>query len=405
MADMLEDVEDFFAEDNVNSRPTQPTRQQAPRAGGWGGGGSAKVLDGEEEVIRPFSPGGGDEVQGFDADDDNAGSNVAPTEQQAAAPKKDKAAALLDMMGKKAEEKGHRPTIFADTSRPPAASSARNTNGNQARQPAPATEYNTQGAAPPVISDSKIEFFRRRWLQTVLGGPRFLFAGDSKPPLSLLAAQILLWLMPIVVGVPCSILHCAAKDSCPDAAFSSPILAPVIAGGIYLLIYAVLQILRARFRERVGIEGSSTKPSVLVEEDHVQGSLFSSSGLAFLLPSRGVRGVVPAVAGACALGVAVHFLSPDLTQAAAASSSLSAASATLMAVGWLVLAVGLYSATAHAPPEPNRYHGDAAWGEGPLGSASRAGHVLLCMLPGTIDASLNYNSPWPRVALALLPVL
>lgn len=134
--------------------------------------------------------------------------------------------------------------------------------GNQARQPAPATEYNTQGAAPPVISDSKIEFFRRRWLQTVLGGPRFLFAGDSKPPLSLLAAQVcagpplMLRAAPFLVTaltfmpadlavahadrrrgssslsrpafallslcfmsgantghqVPCSILHCAAKD-------------------------------------------------------------------------------------------------------------------------------------------------------------------------------------------------
>lgn len=32
--------------------------------------------------------------------------------------------------------------------------------------------YDAQGTHPPVLSDAKIEFVQRRWLQTLLGGPK-----------------------------------------------------------------------------------------------------------------------------------------------------------------------------------------------------------------------------------------
>ena len=85
-----------------------------------------------------------------------------------------------------------------------------------------------------MLNDSKIAFARRRWLQTNLGGPKLLTASGYAPP-AFAAAQLLLWLLPIAIGVPLSLtLHTASSSWVP----------PIIAAAAMLLIHSSLQLAR-----------------------------------------------------------------------------------------------------------------------------------------------------------------
>jgi len=256
--------------------------------------------------------------------------------------------------------------------------------------------YNAQGAAPPVLNDSKVEFARRRWLQTNLGGPKLLTPSGCAPP-GLVLVQVLLWLLPVAVGVPLSLV----ADS-----MSSPWLAPIIAAGATLVLHSAIQAMRMSGGSRVApVSNASGKASMLVEEDEVDFALFSRQGLAFLVPALGWAALPYGVCSAALVGVATLYLSPARTSIALGQSALgwsgvSGATAGYLACGWLCTALAAYSLNAHAPPEPNRYSPLEAGGV--FGPTSRALHMLLIMVPAVAWAGSDLVGT--RALCAALPL-
>jgi hypothetical protein len=59
------------------------------------------------------------------------------------------------------------------------------------------------GNTAPVLNDYKVAFARRRWAQAVLGGVNlFINDGASSVPVYVYLIQVVLALVPLIVGLP-----------------------------------------------------------------------------------------------------------------------------------------------------------------------------------------------------------
>ena len=387
------------AESPAQERAVAPAQASATKGGLFGFGKAA-------EEPRPFTPLSDDAQEPAGASAERSPGD-APKPAPTPAPKPvDRATALLQQLEAKAEQQkagawGRPSRSAAAAGAPKSAGAGTAAAGAGARAPggagAQGSSYNAQGAAPPVLNDSKIEFARRRWLQTNLGGPKLLTPSGCAPP-GLVLVQMLLWLLPVVVGVPLSVL----ADS-----MSSPWLAPTIAAGATLALHSAIQAVRMSGGSRVAPVGdASGKTSMLLEEDEVDFALFSRQGLAFLVPALGWAALPYGVCSAALVGVATVYLSPDRTSIALRQSALegagvSGATAGYLACGWLCTALAAYSLNAHAPPEPNRYSPLEAGGV--LGPTSRALHMLLIMVPAVVWT--GGDQVLTRALCAALPLL
>ena len=408
----LEDVDDFFdvpAGPPVrNARRPGPVRAATPpeqnevkvKASGVFGGFGFKA-SGEPRPFTPLSDagepvGGAPDAKAIpvggahDAKDIQAGGRkstaLPPQPSHSPAPKSvDKATFLLQQLEQKAEQQ--KAGAWGRPTRSSAAAKAAPTSADAAvsspsRGDQPST-YNSQGAAPPVLNDNKIEFARRRWLQTNLGGLKLLTSSGCAPP-GFLIAQILLWLLPVAIGLPL----------CMVAASMS--LAPVIAGAAMFAIHGALQIARRSGGSRVAPGEASGKASMLREEDEIDFGLLSRQGLSFLVPALGWAAVPYALCSAALVAVATVYLSPVSVSTALGEG----ATAAYLPCGWLCVALAGYSLNAQPPPEANRYCSDDNGGV--LGPTSRALHMLLVMVPAI--ALPGCDMVYSRALCASLPL-
>jgi len=357
--------------------------------------GSAK------EEPRPFTP-----ISDADALECQQGGQPAvrkplgPAPQTSAAPKPmDRASALLQQLESKAEQQKAgawgRPNRSVPTTKTTAgeASGAVDNSTGGGQQPA---SYNAQGAAPPVLNDSKIEFAQRRWLQTNLGGPKLLIPSGCAPP-GFVVAQMLLWLIPVMIGVPLSLVA---------GSMSSSWLGPAIAGGAMLGLHCTIQLARTTGGSRVAPGEASGKASMLVEEDEIDFALLSRQGFSFLVPALGWATLPYGLCSGALVGVATAYLSPAavavaLGESNTGSDGISGATTGYLVCCWICVALSAYSLHAQPPPEPNRYSSMEAGGV--FGPTSRALHMLLVMVPALAFAGCDVLIS--RALCAVLPIL
>mmetsp|Transcript_25043 Transcript_25043/g.57669 ORF Transcript_25043/g.57669 Transcript_25043/m.57669 type:complete len:1323 (-) Transcript_25043:31-3999(-) len=205
----------------------------------------------------------------------------------------------------------------------------------------PTERVNTDFA--PVLNEYKLEFFKRRFAQSVFGGARFNLT--KRAPFYVYAFQLLIFVLPAIVGIVFSQLQ-------ESQIIESVWISMAVGGGVMSICFAALQGMSGYLRTTGVVELGGL--DMLKEEDEVdfEGCL-SPETFEFVLPSKG--GILSVLAQGSATfvlcGLSIGYLVPSAVNHSIGNSGISSA---LQAVGWLVLCLSQYGLTAVVAPEPNQ---------------------------------------------------
>lgn len=231
-------------------------------------------------------------------------------------------------------------------------------------------------ASAPLINDYKLQFLRRRWLQTLLGGVRF----PEGAPLYAHLLQLLLLLVPFGIGGVCTALA--------ETGVAAVWLAATLAG-LFTLLYGILLVVVSS-RATSGTEWMTARSGTAMnvgEEDEADFDGPCSAGTRrFLLPQQRSRPVVALHLSVAALLVAgtTAFLLPVTSVQQVFSPPASYA---VFCFGWLSACLAAYGLLAGPPSEPSRFRPLLA--PGYFGVPSRAGHIGILILVWAAVAPLR----------------
>ncbi len=204
------------------------------------------------------------------------------------------------------------------------------------------------GSGVPLLNDYKLEFFWKRFPQTIIGGAKLRLGYDA--PTYVYLNQILLLLFPWLLGGICTILVELLKIDDEIGVY--------IFGGLMILYTLAINIISAYIQSR----GSSRKSvqgniqNVLSEDDEIEfTSCCGFETIAFIVPGKKYRLNIllhALIAGGVG-GLGFWYLLPQTLNNV--YSNNVAATVLLYMFGWVALLVGLYSLTVGPPPEPATY--------------------------------------------------
>lgn len=170
-----------------------------------------------------------------------------------------------------------------------------------------------EGTAP-ALNEYKVAFFRRRFLQTILGGVDLLAKGSL--PLSVRLFQLCLLIYPVILAVPFTLLielhllrNWISELIC--AGLSS--LFKLNSLGCFVICNILLQWISFRVRRKVSMAVLPLEPTLADDDEYYFEGFFSPEAFHFLLPPKDRLGhLVSHVAlSGLIMGLSVGYLLPS----------------------------------------------------------------------------------------------
>lgn len=196
-----------------------------------------------------------------------------------------------------------------------------------------------QGAKIPFINDYKLQFFWRRFPQTLSGGLRLKLGVPCYVDLY----QVIVFLFPVIIGGIFTVL--AELEMIKDY------VSCYIYGGFMGSAVICVQLLRLFARRHSNNEEKQSQHNVLAEDDDVEfTSCCSRETFEFIFPAKTytlnifIHGIFSGVM----CGLSFLYLLPSTIQNANFNAGESI---VLLILGWLTLCIANYSLTVQPPPE------------------------------------------------------
>jgi hypothetical protein len=193
----------------------------------------------------------------------------------------------------------------------------------------------------PLLNDYKLEFFAKRFPQTLLGGLKLRLGYDA--PFYVYCNQVLVFLAPLVLGGIFTILseYEVLSSSICCYVYGCLVTCLVLTANLYVW-----------FTSRRYTNVSKVQPNLLAEEDEVEfESCCGMETFQFIFSSKktAIKIVVQGLFSGLLGAVLFLYLLPTNLKNLYASTVITV---ILYAFGWLVVCVAQYSLTASPPPEP-----------------------------------------------------
>lgn len=198
-----------------------------------------------------------------------------------------------------------------------------------------------EGGGAPLLNDYKLEFFWKRFPQTLLGGIKLKLGYDA--PFYVYVNQVLMFLVPVVLGGLLTI--CAEFDIITDVYVSS-----YIYGGLMVVFVISTQIF-SWFMHRSSTSLAKFQKNLLAQDDEVD--FVSCCGLEtvnFIFPAKKfmVNMVIHGLISGIVCGLMFLYLLPSYLNGLYTNTG---ATVVLFILGWWTVCIAQYSLTSASPPE------------------------------------------------------
>ena len=193
------------------------------------------------------------------------------------------------------------------------------------------------GAKAPFLNDYKLQFFRKRFPQTLTGGLRF----NIGAPCYVYFYQTIVFLWPAILG--------AIFTTLTEFHVLEDYLSCYIFGGILALTATCVYLLRLYFSRDPYTKGSQTsRHNVLADDDQIEfSSCCDKDTFLFIFPAKMYQLLHGAVL-AVLCGMTFLYLLPSRLQDVGYSTG---ATIVLLIFNWLTLCIASHSLTVQPPPE------------------------------------------------------
>lgn len=198
----------------------------------------------------------------------------------------------------------------------------------------------------PLIDDLKRDFVIRRVVQTFFGGAKLKLG--YKAPLCVYILQILVLLMPCLIGIVFVILTELKILVYPQYMYSFGIV-------MFCFVFFNQCFSRNTNRKVSQVSDVKKKSNVLSESDQIEFiSCFSFEMMQFVIPPKKhfVNVIFHGLVSAVMCGMAIHFMLPFIMRNSWNDDVLMW---FMMIIGWFSLCVAQYSLTTVSAPEPAVY--------------------------------------------------
>ena len=198
-----------------------------------------------------------------------------------------------------------------------------------------------EGGGAPLLNDYKLEFFRKRFPQTLLGGLKLKLGYDA--PFYVYLNQVLVFLVPFLLGGLLTI--CAEFEVINDVYINS-----FIFGGLMIIFVLSTQAL-SWFMRRSSTSLAKFQKNFLAQDDEVD--FVSCCGLEtidFIFPAKKfvVNMVIHGLISGIVCGLMFLYLLPSYLNGL---YSQTGATVILYILGWWTVCIAQYSLTSTSPPE------------------------------------------------------
>ena len=199
----------------------------------------------------------------------------------------------------------------------------------------------------PFLNEYKLVFFWKRFIQTLLGGPKLRLGYDA--PVYVYINQVALFILPFVLGGLVTLLV---------ELEAVPWYIGVYIHGTLMVLYVLSAqsiSLFAQKRSSAGVSRIGTLQNVLAEEDEVEfDSCLDGETFKFIVPIKKwkINIVVHALISGAMCGLGLWFLLPSTLHLLFHSVG---ATVIIFIFGWFTLCVAQYPLTTTGPTEPATY--------------------------------------------------
>lgn len=198
-----------------------------------------------------------------------------------------------------------------------------------------------EGGGAPLLNDYKLEFFWKRFPQTLLGGLKLKLGYDA--PFYVYLNQVLVFLVPLVLGGLLTI--CAEFEVITDVFICS-----YIYGGL-MVVFVVCTLLVSWFKRRNSTSLAKFQKNLLAQDDEVD--FVSCCGLEtvdFIFPAKKFIGnmIIHGLISGIVCGLMFLYLLPSYLNGLYSNTG---ATVVLFVMGWWTVCIAQYSLTSTSPPE------------------------------------------------------
>lgn len=198
-----------------------------------------------------------------------------------------------------------------------------------------------EGGGAPLLNDYKLEFFWKRFPQTLLGGLKLKLGYDA--PFYVYLNQVLVFFVPLVLGGLLTI--CAEFEVISDVYICS-----YIYGGL-MVVFVVCTQLVSWFMRRNSTSLAKFQKNLLAQDDEVD--FVSCCGLEtvdFIFPTKKfiANMIIHGLISGIVCGLMFLYLLPSYLNGLYSNTG---ATVVLFIMGWWAVCIAQYSLTSTSPPE------------------------------------------------------
>lgn len=197
-----------------------------------------------------------------------------------------------------------------------------------------------EGGGAPLLNDYKLDFFWKRFPQTILGGPKLRLGYDA--PFYVYVNQILVFLLPFILGGLFTLLAELDVMLAVNCCYTY--------GSLMVIFVLSLQLVSWVIRQR-SANLAKLQVNVLAEDDEVEFvSCFGAETVEFIIPGKkfAVNMVLHALVSGGMCGLMFLYVLPSTLNGLFSNTG---ASVILFILGWWTVCSAQYSLTSGPPPE------------------------------------------------------
>ena len=227
-----------------------------------------------------------------------------------------------------------------------------------------------ESGGAPLLNDYKLDFFWKRFPQTLFGGPKLKLGYDA--PFYVYINQVVVFLMPFMFGGLFTFLA--------EYEVLTPVNCCYIYGCIIMALVFVAQILSWQVRKH-STNVTKLRGNVLAQDDEINfASCCGAETVDFVFSGKKftINMFIHAVFSGAHCGLLFLYLLPSTLNVVFGNAGVTG---LLYAVGWLTLCVSQYSLTVSPPPEPATFRALDTWEIAPL---MRPFYTVMCGLIGIL---------------------
>lgn len=223
------------------------------------------------------------------------------------------------------------------------------------------------GSGIPLLNEYKEQFFWRRFLQTLLGGPKLRLGYDAPPYVYLM--QVALFSIPLILGIVFTVLT--------ETGVASDVVAVCLYGGVIVIFVLATQVVSMLVRQRettISPLATNTQ-NMLAEDDELFFESCCSVGtIEFVVPGKKYKANIFIHAAIAGLVGALGFWYLLPTTLDGLYNDRIGVTIVLYILGWVTLCVALYSVAVSSPPEMATFRTTDTW---EIASLMRPFYILL----------------------------